>query len=611
MVRNPKCIGVLSFRDGKQTEQLKSIVFPYITEFEVMKDSNDMSTKAYVKLPSNLSYTIRKKRPTFSTALEETLNDVPTSFESSIQQLSTGLQIWDANYGNTSATNTKKNYWNDVKSIANKPKTQPLENTTAGIYYGQRYSYVSNYTWENFRAFKRDGDLFDTNNANRVGLQVSKVYPSSESDIVQLFKIGDLFTLRWVYENASGDSSFASRSGPTTPGSGVFLNTENFYISNIKSEGEFLILELEGWTWMMRQIPCRLSLQSPITILEFLETYVMPVILKSTYIDSIVTRDAGGKVSDTSFGSRITTNLLDNKIGPLRINITNMYDLLVTLKDTYLINFTETQWAQPHGLFLTIGYGYRKALFSTISSDFYKKYAASQAQLQNIENPSVFLYRPGWDCATVNLTKINFNAYAVLVRITSNTTFNKLAKNTARKTITPKTDAKGVQSFVVEGVNKGQIEVTYGDKKAYGLITDPTDTLGGKTIIRSQDNDNANIVNIKLVGIRDKEYLLRLAKKTYNKLKFANPINGIGVKPFFSLGRIPSVFEFVTIENLLESSLSGDYIVTSTRIVMNGQDGYLVDINLGLRFGFKGQETETGKLTKDDAESLIENEKNH
>jgi hypothetical protein len=606
MFRVPQVIGILSFRDGPQDKKMTSFVFKNILEFEIVKSSDDMASKAYVKLPNNLSYSTQTKRPSFSKPLEDTLSDIPTDFESSIQKFTSGLQVWDSNYNTKNVD--KPNYWVDIASISGKPSPSPLGNGDINLYYGQRYSYTKNMDWKFFRTLKRDGIEYDKDTTNKESLQVSKVYPKNESNLISLFKIGDLFTLRWVYQDGSNNPTYTTRSGPIGPKTS-FLNQENFYISNIKNEGNHLILELEGWTWMMRQIPCRLSLQKPISILEFLETYIMPVILKSTYIDSIVTRDSGGNLDDNSFGSFPTENLLNNKIGPVRINITNMYDLLVTLKHTYLINFTETQWAQPHGLYLSLGYGYRKALFKDISPSFYKKYAAALAKQEKITNPSVFLYQPGFDCASVNLTKINFNAYSVLVRITSNNTFNKLAKNKTPKTIVSTTDRKGVKSLTVENVQKNQIEVVYGDRKAYGMISDSNDTLGGKTIIRSQDNDNANIINIKLVGIKDKNYLRTLAKKTYNKLKFANSINSLGVKPFFTLGRIPSIFEVVTVENRLDKSLTGDYITTETRIVINKEDGYLIEVGLGLRLGITGQSADGTLLIVDDVDGLIKNEK--
>jgi hypothetical protein len=196
MFRTPKVIGILSFRDGLQNKKMTSFVFPYILEFEIVKSANDMATKAYVKLPNNLSYQTKVKRPTFSEPLAKTINETPSTFFSGIQQVTSGLQVWDAKKLDPYKNNPDNNYWVDVASIAGKPGVSPLLNTSPLINYGQRYSYVNNMDWGTFREFKRDGIIYDEDTQNKETPIIKKVYPKPETDITELFKIGDLFTLR-------------------------------------------------------------------------------------------------------------------------------------------------------------------------------------------------------------------------------------------------------------------------------------------------------------------------------------------------------------------------------------------------------------------------------
>lgn len=617
---NPKVCAILSYRDGDQLTKMKNIMLPIISAFEISKQSDDISTKGWVRIPKNLDLVFPQgyERKAFTEPLKEFFlrqGKNPLNLNSSEFEIVEGLQIFDSKdkepYKWKSVYPTYSGAKNDTDK--NKPSSNQKLNVknrefyrywTPKIYYGQLYYYNDKYDgfseeelWNNVRGFMIDGELdFEARQP-----EITKSTANSPTKLLNKFKVGDLLTLRYGYAATRGDFQLVGNL-PLTIGTSE-TQTQSFYITNIIAEDETILLELEGWTWMMRQIPAKISISESITIAEFLDRYIYPVILQTSYINGILTRDATPPGSNpdpqNKFGSKTTDNLLKQKIGPLRISITNMYDLLVNLKETYFLNFAEPNWLSPHTLYLSLGYGFRKPLLEQLVPGL-------ATELQLSDSTPVFYYYPYRDFKTKDITKLNYNAYAVLVRVSSNNRAVSAIKQPRTgqisQTLKSQTTGKPI-GWKIDGLKQDDqsIDVAFGDQKTFGMFS-ANDALRGQTFIRTSDNDAANIINIKLVGITDRNYLRNLAKKTYEKMKFTSPVNFCITKPITALGRIPGIFDIVRIFDKVDTETEGDYIITRTRVFMDTDNGFCCEMGLGVKFLIKGYDP---TIVVDDADTFL------
>jgi hypothetical protein len=289
--------------------------------------------------------------------------------------------------------------------------------------------------------------------------------------------------------------------------------------------------------------------------------YIFPVILKETYINAIVSRDAenesGVKPVDAPNFSKLTDNLKTNTLNSgFYLPITNFYDILATLKEQFLINFVNVDYLGSACISCSIGYAYRNV------SDEYK-------------------YTTSRDIISKDITKITYDDYKLLVRLTSNKELTTGDKKALKASITKKTTTNQYNQLKA---NKAMIgRVIYGDRGVLGFVTSNTSRLGQQTLTAGGNTDGISIVNYTKLYY-DKENLYELAIKIYRKLKFASSLNSIKTLPF--LDGSPGLYDIISLVDTRNDSINGSYIVSSVNYSMDVESGYSQNISFGVKIPF-------------------------
>lgn len=591
MVRNPITFGIYSYYDTVLKKTI-SYRIPYINSFDIQKDSDNLTVRAKVCLPKNILYDINKNIlspadvarltasgvPT-SNDVAVSLNDIlaggkpnspyfyeidyivsPTGSVSSTIKIPDGLQVLnqlaDGNktFTNESGYLAKKFEW---VSLDNLPGAQLGSNNSVskdmlvqnlndpnGNYVGKAFTFDTTFNYDKATTFTIDSEIpnVELSTINKISRS------SADQDLVTIFSVGDLFTIRHgLLESVSKD--------------GDKLKTDSFYITKVVPTENEIELHLENFTWKLRQIPARGTISKTITLYDFMYDYIFPVILKETYINAIISRDAenesGTRPINAPNFSKLTDNLKANTLNSgFYLPITNFYDILATLKEQFLVNFVNVDYLGSACVSCSIGYAYRNV------SDQYK-------------------YTTNRDITSKDMTKITYDDYKLLVRLTSNKELLKGDYKDLKASVTKKTT---VNEYNQLKANKAMIgRVIYGDRGVLGFVTSNVSRLGQQTLTAGGNTDGVSIVNYTKLYY-DKENLYELAIKIYRKLKFASSLNSIQTLPF--LDGSPGLYDIISLVDTRNRSINGSYIVSSINYNMDVNSGYSQNISFGVKIPF-------------------------
>lgn len=575
MVRNPVVFGIYSYYNTSLKKTI-SYRIPYINSFDIQKDSDNITVRATVTLPKNILYTIDKGRNPSDITVDEFLSggksNSPYFFEyeqrlgkDGVQEyavpIPNGLQVLNQyvdNKGkvikNTAGYDTQYFEWVSLDKLpgtklgADNKASQDLIvqnlNDANGNYLGKAFTFDTSFDYNKATTFTIDSQLPDIQLANMQ--KVSK--SAADQDIVSIFSVGDLFTLRHgLLESVSKD--------------GDKLKTDSFYITKVVPTENEIELHLENWTWKLRQIPARGSLNTTQTLYDFLNTYIFPVILKETYINAIVSRDAenpSGALPPSALNfSKLTSQLKSNNLNNgFYLPITNFYDILSTLKEQFLINFVNVDYLGSACVTCSIGYSYRDV-------------------------GSTYEYVTNRDVISKDMTKISYDDYKLLVRLTSNRTLSVAETKALRASVGTQSSPEQWTEIKSQKAMIGR--VVYGDRGVLGFVTSNSSRLGQQTLTTSGNADSVSIVNYTKLYY-EKENLYELAIKIWRKLKFATSINSIKTLPF--LYGSPGLYDIITLVDTRNSSINGCYIVSSINYSMSVNGGYSQNISFGVRIPF-------------------------
>lgn len=596
MVRNPVTFGIYSYYDVVKKQTI-SYRIPYINSFEIQKDSDNLTVRAKVCLPKNILYDIKKNVTSVSnTTLPPVVNPIITpqafsplltsllstqtggkpnspyfyeidyilsptgSISSTIDVIPNGLQVLnqlaDSNktFTNEAGYLAKKFEW---VSLDNLPGAQLGSNNSVskdmivsnlndpnGNYVGKAFTFDTTFNYTKATTFTIDSEIPDIELPTITKIAKSK----ADQDLVTIFSVGDLFTIRHgLLEGVSKD--------------GDKLKTDSFYITKVVPNENEIELHLENFTWKLRQIPARGTINATMSLYGFMHDYIFPVILKETYINAIVSRDAeseaGVKPIDAPNFSKLTNNLKTNTLNSgFYLPITNFYDILNTLKEQFLINFVNVDYLGSACVSCSIGYAYRNV------SDEYR-------------------YTTNRDITSKDMTKITYDDYKLLVRLTSNRELLKDDKKALKASVTKKTT---INQYNQLKANKAMIgRVVYGDRGVLGFVTSNASRLGQQTLTAGGNSDGVSIVNYTKLYY-DKENLYELAIKIYRKLKFASSLNSIKTLPF--LDGSPGLYDIISLVDTRNESINGSYIVSSISYNMDVNSGYSQNMSFGVKIPF-------------------------
>jgi hypothetical protein len=594
MVRNPVTFGIYSYYDTVLKKTM-SYRIPYINSFEIQKDSDNLTVRGKVCLPKNILYDIKKNTRTpaeVATLIASgvpkagdpsvSLNDIlaggkpsspyfyeidyilsPTgSVSSTIDVVPNGLQVLNQLAGENETFKKdgydfKKFEWVSLDKL---PGTQlgydnsvskdmivcNLENTDLGIsgYIGKAFTFDKSFDYIKATTFTIDSQTPDIELPTITKIAKSK----ADQDLVTIFSVGDLFTIRHgLLESVSVD--------------GDKLKTDSFYITKVIPTENEIELHLENFTWKLRQIPARGTISKTISLYDFMYEYVFPVILKETYINAIVSRDAesldGPTPPNNDVFSKLTDNLQRNTLNSgFYLPITNFYDILNTLKEQFLINFVNVDYLGSACVSCSIGYAYRDV------SEQYK-------------------YTTSRDITSKDMTKITYDDYKLLVRLTSNKELLKNDLKNLKASVTKKTTTNQYNQMKANIAMIGR--VIYGDRGVLGFVTSNSSRLGQQTLTSGGNTDGISIVNYTKLYY-DKENLYELAIKIYRKLKFASSLNSIKTLPF--LEGSPGLYDIISLVDTRNDSINGSYIVSAISYNMDVNSGYSQNISFGVKIPF-------------------------
>lgn len=575
MTTAPIVFGIYSYYNNGKTVSYK---IPYINSFEITKDSDNITVRAVVKLPKNIYYEFDKPLPAPSVIFDNLTggkSNSPYFFEPpSEQQLPLGLQVLDQQDLKSIGTaptgdDIKQLKWvsldrltGSLLGINNNASAQLLEKSINGPttinnlgYYGKAFTFDSAFDYNKATSFTIDSQPLQ--------MKESKVYKFAKSysqdSFAKVFTVGDLFTIR---HGILSDAYDNTNQPGTNFGTKDNLMTDSFYITKVVPTQNEIELYLENWTWKLRQIPCRGTFGFDITLLDFLKTFLFPVILKETYLNAIITRDAEATdtltnqdTTDQSF-SKLTDNLLTNGITKgFYLPVTNFYDILVTLKEKFLLNFVDVNYLSPSVVSCSIGYGYRDMTESSIYD----------AQV-NIVNK--------------NIKTLNYDDYKVLVRVTSNKSLKPGELKAYKAKI--KKGTTEAEWKIMEAEYKKKAQVIYGDRGVLGLIQSNNAKLGSQTLQSQGNAESANLINVTKLWIEN-ENLYQYAKTLYRKAKYANEFNTVDVKNITNFGFNGGLYDAITIIDRQDPSITGCYIITSMNYSMSTNDGYTKQLKMGVR----------------------------
>jgi len=594
MVRNPVTFGIYSYYDTV-LKKTKSYRIPYINSFEIQKDSDNLTVRGKVCLPKNILYDIRKNTPTPADVATIVASGVPKANEpavslddilsggkpsspyfyeidyilsptgsvsSTIDVVPNGLQVLNQLAGKNETFKKdgydfKKFEWVSLDKL---PGTQlgfnnsvskdmivcNLENTDLGPsgYIGKAFTFDKSFDYIKATTFTIDSLTPDIELPTITKIAKSK----ADQDLVTIFSVGDLFTIRHgLLESVSVD--------------GDKLKTDSFYITKVIPTENEIELHLENFTWKLRQIPARGTINATMSLYGFMTDYIFPVILKETYINAIVSRDAeslnGPTPPNNDVFSKLTDNLQRNTLSSgFYLPITNFYDILNTLKEQFLINFVNVDYLGSACVSCSIGYAYRDV------SEQYK-------------------YTTSRDITSKDMTKITYDDYKLLVRLTSNREPTKGDKKALKASVTKKTTGNEYNQMRANQLMIGR--VIYGDRGVLGFVTSNSSRLGRQTLTSGGNTDGVSIVNYTKLYYQ-KENLYELAIKIYRKLKFASSLNSIKTLPF--LYGSPGLYDIISLIDTRNQSINGSYIVSSISYNMDVNSGYSQNISFGVKIPF-------------------------
>lgn len=572
MTTTPIVFGIYSFYD-KNKDATISYKIPYINSFEITKDVDKISVQAIVRLPKNIYYDFTKSTkdtPTINDILTSNKSESPYFYEAPNEiQLPTGLQILDqennATIGQSSTgDDIKRLNWVSIDRLngsligRTKASDKLLEKSIFGptplskdSYWGKVFTFDNTFNTDKAQQLTIDSQTLNFSKCNIV--KFSKTY--QQDDTSKKFSVGDLFTIRHGFLSDAIDSNDSNKNSTKDN-----LLTDTFYITKVIPTKNEIELHLENWTWKMRQIPCRGTITKDLTLIEFLKEYLFPIILKETYINAIITRDAETNlpriVNLNEPFSNLTDNLITNKITKgFYFPVTNFYDILVTLKEKFLLTFSNLDYLSPSVTSCSIGYGYRDmtngAIYST-QKNIIKK----------------------------DITFVNYDDYKVLVRVTSNKELKPGELKKFKATIKKGTTQEEYNRLEAEYKKKAQ--VIFGDRSVLGMIRSNNAKLGQQTLQNEGNLESSNLVNINKLWVPN-ENLELYAKTFYNKLKFATEFNSITVKGPSNTYIYGGLNDIISITDRQDPSITGVYIVSSTSVNMSVQDGYTKSLKLGVR----------------------------
>jgi hypothetical protein len=593
MVRNPVTFGIYSYYDLAK-EKTISYRIPYINSFDIQKDSDNLTVRAKVCLPKNILYDIKKNQYQFAASIAGQVTTSPTvnpsDIQSSLADILTGGKpnspyFYEIDYilspiGSESSTidivpnglqvlnqlagenETFKKDGYDFKkfewvSLDKLPGTQLGYNNSVSKdmivcnlndpnnnYVGKTFTFDPTFDYAKATTFTIDSKIPDIELPTITKIAKSK----ADQDLVTIFSVGDLFTIRHgLLESVSVD--------------GDKLKTDSFYITKVIPTENEIELHLENFTWKLRQIPAKGTISKTISLYDFMYEYVFPVILKETYINAIVSRDAesldGPTPPNNDVFSKLTNNLQRNTLNSgFYLPITNFYDILNTLKEQFLINFVNVDYLGSACVSCSIGYAYRNV------SDQYK-------------------YTTNRDITSKDMTKITYDDYKLLVRLTSNREPTKGDTKALKASVTKKTTTNQYNQMKANQLMIGR--VIYGDRGVLGFVTSNSSRLGQQTLTSGGNTDGISIVNYTKLYY-DKENLYELAIKIYRKLKFASSLNSIKTLPF--LDGSPGLYDIISLNDTRNGSINGNYIVSSISYNMDVNSGYSQNISFGVQIPF-------------------------
>jgi len=597
MVINPVTFGIYSYYDTTLKKTM-SYRIPYINSFDIQKDSDNLTVRAKVCLPKNILYDIDKNLLSpadvarmASLAVTKTgepatsLFDIlaggkpnspyfyeidyilsPTgSVSSTIDIVPNGLQVLNQladnnkTFTNEAGYDAKKFEWVSLDKLpgtqlgydnfASQDMIVCNLNDSNNNYIGKAFTFDTTFDYNKATTFTIDSQTPNVELPNITKIAKSK----ADQDLTTIFSVGDLFTIRHgLLESVSRD--------------GDKLKTDSFYITKVVPTENEIELHLENFTWKLRQIPARGTINSTITLYDFMHDYIFPIILKETYINAIVSRDAenesGVKPVDAPNFSKLTDNLKRNTLNSgFYLPITNFYDILNTLKEQFLINFVNVDYLGSACISCSIGYAYR-----------------------NVSNE--YKYRTDRDITSKDMTKITYDDYKLLVRLTSNKELLKNDLKNLKTKITKKTTTNQYNQMKANIAMIGR--VIYGDRGVLGFVTSNTSRLGQQTLTSGGNTDGVSIVNYTKLYY-DKENLYELAIKIYRKLKFASSLNSIKTSPF--LQGSPGLYDIISLVDTRNDSINGAYIVSAISYSMDVNSGYSQNISFGVKIPFNQLKT--------------------
>jgi hypothetical protein len=283
--------------------------------------------------------------------------------------------------------------------------------------------------------------------------------------------------------------------------------------------------------------------------------------LKETYLNAIITRDAEENLPTTQPRvdfSKLTNDLLINKINSgFYLPITNFYDILITLKEKFLLTFNTLEYLSTSCISCSIGYGYRDASESS--------YYDTQ---ENIIKK--------------NVNFISYDDYKILIRITSNKSLTKEKLKELKAQVSKSTDPTTERYNILKKQKEIKAQVVFGDRGVLGMVKSNNAKLGQQSLQTEGNQDSVNLVNIQKIWVEG-ENLEKFARTLYNRMKFGSSLNSIVIKgpsPTLVYGNI---YDIIKITDRQDPKITGNYIITQVNTSMDVENGYNRYINLGVR----------------------------
>ena len=583
----PICFGIYCYYD-KSLDRTIAYKIPYINSFEFKKDMDNMTIKCIVKLPKNIAYFFNKKQNLKPADIIDLVEggkpNSPFFYEIPNElTLSNGLMILDQentlNLGKSKTGDTIKSLkWVSLDNLLNSSlgkskassglKELRMQGLYVGfpIYYGKMFTFDEKFTFDKASKLTIDSLILD-NLKDPTILKFTKNY--GQDSISRQFAVGDLFILRHGFLSEAANPP-QNRTQIVNIKDKLLTNT--FYITKIVPTENDIELHLENWTWKLRQIPCRGTFPNDITLLDFLKSYVFPVILKETYINGIITRDAELATSKGDFGlSSLTNNLIKNTISKgFYLPITNFYDILLTLKEKFMLLFFNVEYFNDAILSCSMDYGYR-------------------------DMTEAVVYDSRYQIIKKDITNLSYDDYKVLIRVTSNREIKGQELKDFKASIKKGTTKERYNILLAQKKKVGQ--VIFGDKGVLGMIRSNASRLGQQTLQSESNDGNCNIINIEKIWVKN-ENLEEYAKRMYNKIKFANQVNKVSIKGTSFTDLYGDLCDLITIIDRQDPSLSSVFIITSIGYSMDVNNGYTKDFSLGVKIPTNTQTNFIEKLTQ-------------